>query len=65
MDDDDIEVAQARRGAGLPHELAPTIRIVDGGKRFDGYEPVETRIERLINHPHAAFPDLLENPVMF
>src|SRR5579872_6690237 len=64
MDYDDIRVAQSSRGAGFPNELAYPLRVVDGGEHLDGHGPLQACVHCLVDHAHAAFADLVENPVM-
>ena len=65
MDDHYIGVPEAGRRAGFPQELETAVRVGRAMQRFDRDLTVQAGVQRLVNRPHPAFPDLLENPVLF
>ena len=66
MDDDDVGMAEGRSRLGLLDEALTPFEIGDPVRRqdLDGDGPVEVGVDGLINGAHAAFADLLGDPVV-
>jgi hypothetical protein len=66
VDRADVWVVQGGRGFGFPLKTAEGLRVVGEfvGKELQGDMATELEVFRLIDHTHAAAPDLAEDAVM-
>ncbi len=66
VDGDDVRVVQGRGGPGFLRESLPAYRVVQlfGREDLHGDEPIEMEVLRLVDNPHAAFAELLEDSVV-
>jgi len=66
MNGDDLRVVQRRGGFGPLDESSFALGVSDllGGQDLDCDKAIEARVPHLVDHPHPAFAQLLEDLVV-